>query len=44
MPLSDRYHGQPERTGFVLGYGGSPVEEIPRAVRRLRDLLAAAEA
>jgi GntR family transcriptional regulator/MocR family aminotransferase len=39
MPLSDRYLGRPARQGFVLGYGGTSVEEIPPAVRRLRTLL-----
>ncbi len=39
MPLSDRYLGRPTRQGFVLGYGGTPVEEIPAAVRRLGALL-----
>jgi GntR family transcriptional regulator/MocR family aminotransferase len=39
MPLSDRYLGRATRQGFVLGYGGTSVEEIPAAVRRLRRLL-----
>jgi GntR family transcriptional regulator/MocR family aminotransferase len=39
MPLSDRYLGRATRQGFVLGYGGTSVEEIPPAVRRMRKLL-----
>jgi GntR family transcriptional regulator/MocR family aminotransferase len=39
LPLSDRYLGRPTRQGFVLGYGGTSVEEIPAAARRLRALL-----
>jgi GntR family transcriptional regulator/MocR family aminotransferase len=36
MPLSSCYLGPPARHGFVLGYGGTRSEEIPRAVRRFR--------
>jgi GntR family transcriptional regulator/MocR family aminotransferase len=36
-PLSASYLGE-ARPGFILGFGGTPVEEIPRAVRKLRDL------
>jgi GntR family transcriptional regulator/MocR family aminotransferase len=39
MPLSDRYLGRATRQGFILGYGGTSVEEIPAAVGRLRKLL-----
>jgi GntR family transcriptional regulator/MocR family aminotransferase len=40
-PLSLSYLGKIRRQGFILGFGGTPVAEIPRAVRRLRDLLTA---
>jgi GntR family transcriptional regulator/MocR family aminotransferase len=40
-PLSVSYLGKPARQGFILGYGSTPVEEIPRAVRKLRNLLTA---
>jgi GntR family transcriptional regulator/MocR family aminotransferase len=39
LPLSYSYVGKSSRQGFVLGYGGTTVEDIPRAVSRLRDLL-----
>jgi GntR family transcriptional regulator / MocR family aminotransferase len=39
-PLSPSYLNKP-RQGFVLGYGGTSAAEIPRAVRKLRDVLAA---
>jgi GntR family transcriptional regulator / MocR family aminotransferase len=39
-PLSPNYLGEVTRSGFVLGFGGTDVAEIPRAVRRLRGLLA----
>jgi GntR family transcriptional regulator/MocR family aminotransferase len=39
-PLSLSYLGRVSRPGFILGFGSSPVEEIPRAVRKLRNLLA----
>jgi GntR family transcriptional regulator/MocR family aminotransferase len=38
-PLSPFYLGQPLREGFVLGFGSTGVAEIPRAVRKLRNLL-----
>jgi GntR family transcriptional regulator/MocR family aminotransferase len=38
-PLSLSYLGR-SQPGFILGFGSSPVEEIPRAVRKLRNLLA----
>ena len=38
-PLSPSYLGEP-RPGFILGFGGTPIEEIPRAVRKLRNLVA----
>jgi GntR family transcriptional regulator/MocR family aminotransferase len=40
-PLSPAYLGRPLRQGFVLGFGGTAAAEIPRAVRKLRDLLSA---
>ena len=36
-PLSASYLGE-ARPGFILGFGGTPAEETPRAVRKLRDL------
>ncbi|HET8646422.1 MAG TPA: PLP-dependent aminotransferase family protein [Vicinamibacteria bacterium] len=41
MPLSACYLGRPLRHGFVLGYGGTSVAEIPRAVQRLRRIIGA---
>src|SRR5579862_4505391 len=38
-PLSPYYAGKPSRSGFVLGFGGTRVEEIPPAVNVLRKLL-----
>jgi len=38
-PLSSFYLGKVARPGFILGFGSTEVVEIPRAVRRLRDLL-----
>ncbi|HYM76109.1 MAG TPA: PLP-dependent aminotransferase family protein [Candidatus Dormibacteraeota bacterium] len=37
-PLSPFYLGQ-TRQGFILGFGGTTVREIPHAVRKLRTLL-----
>jgi len=39
-PLSPSYLGKVARPGFILGFGSTAVAEIPRAVRKLRDLLA----
>ncbi|MGD0295653.1 MAG: PLP-dependent aminotransferase family protein [Bryobacteraceae bacterium] len=39
-PLSPAYLGEVSRPGFILGFGGTPAEEIPAAVRKLRNLLA----
>lgn len=39
-PFSPTYLGERARPGFILGFGSTPVAEIPRAVRKLRDLLA----
>lgn len=38
-PLSPHYLGEAPRHGFILGFGNTPIEEIPRSVRKLRDLL-----
>ncbi|MBV9061760.1 MAG: PLP-dependent aminotransferase family protein, partial [Alphaproteobacteria bacterium] len=38
-PLSLCYAGDARRQGFLLGYGSVPLEEIPRAVTRLRTLI-----
>ncbi len=39
-PLSPSYMGEASRQGFILGFGGTSLPEIPHAVRKLRDLLA----
>ncbi len=39
-PLSPYYMGEVSRPGFILGFGSAAVAEIPRAVRKLRNLLA----
>jgi GntR family transcriptional regulator / MocR family aminotransferase len=38
-PLSPFYLGEVSRPGFILGFGSATVAEIPRAVRKLRNLL-----
>jgi GntR family transcriptional regulator / MocR family aminotransferase len=38
-PLSPSYLTQRSRPGFILGFGSTPVAEIPAAVRKLRNLL-----
>ncbi len=38
-PLSRAYVAKPSRCGLILGFGSAAVEEIPRAVHRLRQLL-----
>ena len=38
-PLSLSYLGEVSRPGFILGFGSTAVEELPRAVRKLRNLL-----
>ncbi len=38
-PLSTSYLGEATYTGFILGFGNTPVPEIPRHVRKLRNLL-----
>ena len=40
LPLSPFYASTPSRQGLVLGYGSTPVEEIPKAVRKLREVRA----
>lgn len=40
-PLSLHYLGEVPRHGLILGFGSTPIEEIPRAVRKLRNLLEA---
>jgi hypothetical protein len=39
MPLSPAYVGKKARQGFVLGFGSTPANQIPRAVRKLRAML-----
>ena len=38
-PLSKYYAGKNARHGFVLGFGSTPTEQIPRAVKQLRALV-----
>jgi GntR family transcriptional regulator/MocR family aminotransferase len=38
-PLSPSYVGENARQGFVLGFGSTTVAEIPKAVRRLRNVI-----
>ncbi len=38
-PLSPSYLGKPLRQGFVLGFGSTPSEQLPQAVRRMYSLL-----
>jgi GntR family transcriptional regulator/MocR family aminotransferase len=40
-PLSPSYAGEASRSGFILGFGSTALEEIPLAVRRLKNLLSA---
>jgi GntR family transcriptional regulator / MocR family aminotransferase len=40
-PLSPSYLGEVSRSGFILGFGGAAAAEIPRAVRKFRNLLTA---
>jgi len=39
-PLSPFYMGEASRQGFIPGFGGTKLTEIPNAVRKLRNLLA----
>lgn len=38
-PLSTCYTGKPHLNGFMLGYGNTPESEMPRAVRRFRNVV-----
>ena len=38
-PLSPAYVGETPRQGFILGFGSTPVEAMPKAVRHLKSLL-----
>jgi GntR family transcriptional regulator / MocR family aminotransferase len=38
-PLSPSYLAKPAHHGFILGFGSTTTAEIPRAVRRLRELV-----
>jgi GntR family transcriptional regulator / MocR family aminotransferase len=38
-PLSPSYLGNVQRNGFILGFGSTAVEEIPRSVRKISSLL-----
>jgi GntR family transcriptional regulator/MocR family aminotransferase len=38
-PLSASYLEQPAQQGLILGFSNTSSEEIPRAVRKLRDIL-----
>lgn len=38
-PLSSAYFSESPSPGFILGFGSTPTEEIPPAVRKLRKLL-----
>jgi GntR family transcriptional regulator/MocR family aminotransferase len=40
-PLSPFYLGKVSRPGFILGFGSTAAAEIPRAVRKLRNLITA---
>ena len=39
VPLSSSYAGSSAKQGCILGFGGAPVADIPRAVRQLKLLL-----
>jgi GntR family transcriptional regulator/MocR family aminotransferase len=38
-PLSSAYLGKEVRQGFILGFGSTAVEDIPDAVRKIRNLI-----
>lgn len=38
-PLSPAYLGEPTQQGFILGFGSTTTSEIPKAVRRMRELI-----
>ena len=40
-PLSPCYTNGKPREGFILGFGNTPEDQMPNAVRRLRQLLSA---
>jgi GntR family transcriptional regulator / MocR family aminotransferase len=40
-PLSPFYAGEMTRSGFILGFGSTNLDQIPPAVRRLKNLLTA---
>jgi GntR family transcriptional regulator/MocR family aminotransferase len=42
-PLSPSYFGEPPQQGFILGFGGTPAEEMAPAVEKLAALLKAAK-
>jgi len=39
VPLSAFYMGKAARQGFILGFGSTPVQEMPAAVHKLRTLV-----
>ena len=39
VPLSSFYLGKAAQQGFILGFGSTPVQEIPAAVHKLRTLV-----
>jgi GntR family transcriptional regulator / MocR family aminotransferase len=41
LPLSTCYFGKPVSDGLIIGFGSTPVEEIPKGVRKLRNLIRA---
>lgn len=43
LPLSRCYSGEKVRQGLILGFASTPAEHMPRAVRKLREILAAAK-
>jgi DNA-binding transcriptional MocR family regulator len=40
-PLSPAYQHLKPRHGFILGFGGVPAAQMPKAVRLMRDVLRA---
>jgi GntR family transcriptional regulator / MocR family aminotransferase len=38
-PLSSYYRKRPSQQGFILGFSNTPAEDMPRAVRKLRDVI-----
>jgi len=38
-PLSTSYAGEKSQPGLILGFGNTPVEEVPAAVQKLRNLI-----